>query len=105
MTLHALMIIEVVVVCNYDEFVRYLPCCRYRKVSRPTFDEGERQDMTRELVELRSALSDINVFLHAERQQVSRLHAENERLQVNINCHHISSSCSCFSCFCPSSYY
>ncbi|XP_045103231.1 coiled-coil domain-containing protein 77-like isoform X1 [Portunus trituberculatus] len=55
---------------------------KYRKVSRPTFDEGERQDMTRELIELRSALSDINVFLHAERQQVSRLHAENERLQL-----------------------
>lgn len=55
---------------------------RYKKASRPTFEENERQDMTRELIELRSALSDINVFLHAERQQVTRLHAENEQLQV-----------------------
>lgn len=55
---------------------------RYKKASRPTFEESARQDMTRELIELRSALSDINVFLHAERQQVTRLHAENERLQV-----------------------
>lgn len=39
-------------------------------------------DMTRELIELRSALSDINVFLHAERQQVTRLHAEKEQIQV-----------------------
>lgn len=55
---------------------------RYKKASRPTFEESVRQDMTLELIELRSALSDINVFLHAERQQVTRLHAENEQLQV-----------------------
>ena len=67
-----------------NEFVTFLTSFRYKKVSRPTFEEGERQDMTRELIELRSALSDINIFLHAERQQAARLHAENERLQVSI---------------------
>ncbi|KAG0710049.1 Coiled-coil domain-containing protein 77 [Chionoecetes opilio] len=54
---------------------------KYKRASRPAFEEAERLDMTRELIELRSALSDINIFLHAERQQVARLHAENERLQ------------------------
>lgn len=57
---------------------------RYKKASRPTFEESERQDMTCELIELRSALSDINIFMHAERQQVTRVHAENEQLQLAL---------------------
>lgn len=58
---------------------------RYEQVAKPTFLEKEREQMTRELIELRSALSDVNVFIHAERQQVVRLHAENERLKVLCN--------------------
>ncbi|KAG7166547.1 Coiled-coil domain-containing protein 77-like [Homarus americanus] len=56
---------------------------KYQQVTKPTFVEDERRQLTGELIELRSALSDINVFLHAERQQVIRLHAENERLQLD----------------------
>ncbi|XP_069947757.1 coiled-coil domain-containing protein 77 [Cherax quadricarinatus] len=55
---------------------------KYQQTTKPTFLEEERRKLTCELIELRSALSDINVFIHAERQQVVRLHAENERLQV-----------------------
>ncbi|XP_037778588.1 coiled-coil domain-containing protein 77-like isoform X2 [Penaeus monodon] len=56
---------------------------KYEQVAKPTFVEKEREQMTRELIELRSALSDVNVFIHAERQQVVRLHAENERLKLD----------------------
>ncbi|XP_042883820.1 coiled-coil domain-containing protein 77-like isoform X2 [Penaeus japonicus] len=56
---------------------------KYEQVAKPTFLEKEREQMTRELIELRSALSDVNVFIHAERQQVVRLHAENERLKLD----------------------
>ncbi|KAK3880640.1 hypothetical protein Pcinc_014885 [Petrolisthes cinctipes] len=56
---------------------------RYKENLGPTFGEKERQKLTRELIELRSALSDVNVFIHAERQQVTRLYAENERLQLD----------------------
>lgn len=56
----------------------------YQKVNRPTFLENERLRLSAEVVELRSALSDVNVFIHAERQQVMRHHAENERLQLDL---------------------
>ncbi|XP_071532241.1 coiled-coil domain-containing protein 77-like isoform X2 [Panulirus ornatus] len=56
---------------------------KYEKATKPTFAEDERRQLTHELIELRSALSDINIFIHAERQQVVRLFAENERLQLD----------------------
>ncbi|KAK7080653.1 hypothetical protein SK128_004525 [Halocaridina rubra] len=54
------------------------------QVNKPTFLEDERRQMVRELVELRSALSDVNIFIHAERQQVMRLHSEKERLNLDV---------------------
>ncbi|CAL4061125.1 unnamed protein product, partial [Meganyctiphanes norvegica] len=56
----------------------------YQKVNQPTFLENERLRLSAEVVELRSALSDVNVFIYAERQQVTRHHAENERLQLDL---------------------
>lgn len=61
------------------------PHFRYKQNLDSTFGERERQKLTRELIELRSALSDVNVFIHAERQQVALLYAENERLQVSTS--------------------
>ncbi|XP_045603247.1 LOW QUALITY PROTEIN: coiled-coil domain-containing protein 77 [Procambarus clarkii] len=56
---------------------------KYQQTTKSTFLEEERRQLTSELIELRSALSDVNVFIHAERQQVVRLYSENERLKLD----------------------
>ncbi|XP_068201348.1 coiled-coil domain-containing protein 77-like isoform X2 [Palaemon carinicauda] len=56
---------------------------KYGQINKPTLTEDERKQMVRELIELRSALSDVNIFIHAERQQVLRLFAEKEQLQLD----------------------
>lgn len=39
-----------------------------------------------EIVELQSALSDMQVYLFQEREQVCRLYAENDRLKIRCVC-------------------
>ncbi|XP_064117324.1 coiled-coil domain-containing protein 77-like isoform X2 [Macrobrachium nipponense] len=55
---------------------------KYGQINKPSLTDDERKQMVRELIELRSALSDVNIFIHAERQQVLRLYAEKEQLQL-----------------------
>lgn len=54
-----------------------------------TFQHKMQQDLRqreREIVELQSALSDMQVYLFKEREQVCRLYAENDRLKIRCVC-------------------
>lgn len=54
-----------------------------------TFQHKLQQDLRqreREIVELQTALSDMQVYLFQEREQVCRLYAENDRLKIRCVC-------------------
>lgn len=64
--------------------------CEFAPVFTPiTFQHKMQQDLRqreREIVELQSALSDMQVYLFKEREQVCRLYAENDRLKIRCVC-------------------
>ncbi|KAL7641737.1 UNVERIFIED_CONTAM: hypothetical protein RMT77_007611 [Armadillidium vulgare] len=63
-----------------DDLVALLD--KYKKLVHSPEERKEREKMVEDLSELKDALSDLNVYIHAERQQVSRLQFENRKLMT-----------------------